>query len=65
MIKAIKAKLMREFLSRKFLCWVVACVFFALGTLSENGFLIISGAYMGFNFASALIKGRKENDIQN
>ena len=65
MIKAIKAKLMSEFLSRKFLCWVVACVFFALGTLSENGFLIISGAYMGFNFASALIRGRKENDIQD
>lgn len=38
-----------DIVSRKFFCFCVGSYFFYVHILSENGWLIIAGAYMGLN----------------
>lgn len=54
--ESLKTKLQNEFLSRKFLGFILGSVFFALGMLSENGYILIFGMYLGFNVASSAVK---------
>jgi len=49
-------KLWRLLGGRKFLAFVIACVFFLLGKLSENAWLMVFAVYTSANVVGKLLK---------